>query len=411
MKNSNIIGIDISMEYMLISFFHEGMREPETISLINGSQIYKIPLCAAYDAKNGKWYFGDEAAAHGTHDEGCFIDHIFERALRGESVHISDQDREAKDVLQRFLRKILGHTISFAGIPIPDQMIVTMDECKPEMIKLLSEIIELTGFAPNGVTFVDHIESFYYYALSQPRNLSIHDVLLYEELGKSLKVTRLSHAGRSIPQEIKLSSEGYSIEDSDKDTIFYDILKTTLENHIVTTVYLTGDWFDDEWMNKSLSYMGKGRRVFAGKNLFCKGACYAAHWSQHPNQWNYSYIGVNEIGVHVSLRITEKGKQRFLRLVTADSKWYESQKACEVILSGEPAFDLWIQAPEQKDATLRTLELTDFPVRQERMTRIRIEAVPKSAKEIVISVKDLGFGELCPGTLRVWNYCMQLDER
>ena len=44
------IGLELNMDYAMISSFTQGMSEPETISRVNGSEVYQIPT--ALDRKS-----------------------------------------------------------------------------------------------------------------------------------------------------------------------------------------------------------------------------------------------------------------------------------------------------------------------------------------------------------------------
>lgn len=39
------IGIDLNEKYAMISYYAEGMSEPNTFSMVTGSEVYQIPLC------------------------------------------------------------------------------------------------------------------------------------------------------------------------------------------------------------------------------------------------------------------------------------------------------------------------------------------------------------------------------
>ena len=69
----------------------------------------------------------------------------------------------------------------------------------------------------------------------------------------------------------------------------FGILKDCFRGHIVSSVYLTGDGFDGDWMKQSVAFLCQGRRAFVGKNLYSKGACYAALCSEQQENWDYVY--------------------------------------------------------------------------------------------------------------------------
>ena len=157
-------------------------------------------------------------------------------------------------------------------------------------------------------------------------------------------------------------------------------------------------------MKQSLGRLCHGRRVFLGKNLYSKGACYAGYIKDGNEKWPYTYIGDNELKLNVSLKVLSSNNMEFVNLISAGESWYEEKGECEVILDGTPEFECWIQRPESRRATVEVLELNDLPKRENRMTRLRITATPLSDKEVRLTIRDLGFGELSKSTGRIWEH-------
>ena len=167
---------------------------------------------------------------------------------------------------------------------------------------------------------------------------------------------------------------------------------------------------DGEWMKESLSFLCKGRRVFMGKNLYSKGACYAAarKCMKTENSWQFVYMGDNEMKVNVSLKVQRQGKTELLTLINAGDNWYETVGECEVLLDGSNEIDFWLQLPNSKEAQIEKLTLADLPKRPPRTTRLRIKAQPVSDMEVKIKIKDLGFGEIFKSSDKTWEYMMSL---
>jgi hypothetical protein len=100
---------------------------------------------------------------------------------------------------------------------------------------------------------------------------------------------------------------------------------------------------------------------------------------------------------------------RFLTLIEAGQSWYETDGECEVILDGSSEVTVWIQKPDSRQADVEVLELTDLPERENRTTRIRINAKPVSDRKIRIELRDLGFGEIVPSTNQVWIHTIGVE--
>ena len=57
---------------------------------------------------------------------------------------------------------------------------------------------------------------------------------------------------------------------------------------------------------------------------------------------------------------------------------------------------------------MESVELAALPPRENRTTRIRIDAIPKSDHEVQMTLTDVGMGELVPGTGKKWEYLLTL---
>ena len=264
------------------------------------------------------------------------------------------------------------------------------------------------GLLPEQFMVIDHKESFYYFALSQPESLWIHDVYLFENDGKNIHYYGLKRDTRTTPQVVSIKESIKTPMEEQKDAEFLSLLQKAFENQIITTVYLVGEGFEGGWMKDSLTYICRGRRAFMGNNLYCKGACYAGFVRDHGENWKRIYMGENEMKFNLSLKIRDKGDLSFYTLISAGRNWFETKGECEVILSGSGEIDFWKQLPNSREAVIETLELTDLPSRPDRTTRLRITATPVSDEKIEVKIRDLGFGEIYRSTDKVWRYTMTM---
>ena len=330
------IGIDMDDRNAVISYYKAGMREPETLSTIAGSEIYQIPVALIKKRGIGQWFIGEEAK---------------------------------------------------------------------KMALLQNEDL---GLGRSQLILQDRKESFYYFVYNQKQELWLHDIFLFDCRGDEVRCCATVRDTRTVPQMVTITEEVHALDGTHKDESFYKILLDSFHGHICSSVYLVGDGFDGDWMKMSLSYMCKGRRAFIGKNLYSKGACYAAIVREQKNPWPYVYMGDNEMKVNVSLKVKNGGKWEFLSLINAGDNWYEASGECEVLLDGDKEIDFWLQLPHSRDARIEKLELSDLPERKPKTTRLRISAKPVSDSQVKIKIRDLGFGEIVKSSDLTWEYTMSL---
>lgn len=399
-------GLDLGNEYAQLTYYTKQMEEPDTISTVAGSEIYQIPIALCKRQGIGQWYYGREALMVMEREEGYGSDHLWRRALAGEKVRIEGEKYTAAELLVLFIRKLLqlpqklGASLELAFIT------VTIDTLNQDKMRLIAELMKMMDVPKEQYAVMDYQESFYYYALSQKEELWIHDAALFDYAKSNLRYYYMERNQTSTPQVVNIHQKNYGPLIGNKDTAFSDVIVDAFSRKIYSSVYLIGDGFDGDWMQQSLRYLCNGRHVFIGKNLYAKGACYASMVRTGIKEWNYVYIGENEMKVNVSLKVMDGEDLSFHTLISAGENWYEAKQECEVLLSDTKTVDFWLQLPDSREAKIESLELTDLPNRPERMTRLRIITEAVSDSEIKVLIQDLGFGDVYRRSGKTWEYRM-----
>lgn len=402
------IGIDFNEKYAMVSYYAPGMSEPCTVSLVTGSECYQISMCVSKKKGIGQWFFGEEAKKNALEGETVCAESLLRRAIAGEQIEIEGQAYEMVDLFFLFFKKILALPQKAGANFIPDKLVIAVEKLNQDMIAMFSSFIEKLEFPVECLIMIDYRESFYYYALSQAKELCLHDVALYYGSQGKFWFWLLSYDKGTQPKVVTMEEKVFEPALLEKDESFLRVVRETLPGHIISAVYLIGDGFDGNWMHKSLAEICRGRRAFLGKNLFSKGACYAGAAKSEKDMWPFVYMGDNEFKINLSLKVENRGNTEFFTLLSAGENWYESKGECEVILQGEHCVDFWLTHPKSRQASVQRLELTDLPKRPERTTRLRITAKPVSAEHVNVTIRDMGFGEIFKSSEKVWEHTMLL---
>ncbi|MDD6038449.1 MAG: DUF5716 family protein [bacterium] len=404
------IGIDLDDANAMVSFSYAD-AEPQTVSPTAGSEMFLIPIAICKHANTDGWAFGEEARRLAKSGLGHCEDHLFERAKTGEKVSIDGQMYEVSELFARFLRKMIMMATRLGPKTHLAKLVIAVRMLDANVIQLLEDTVARMHLDRELVHFMDYKESFYYYGIHQSEELSRHGMGLFEYRGSQVDFWCLDREKKSVPQLMSIRKEQYRIEavdDGQKDELFARMIPQAFGKQIISTIYLVGNGFDSGWMKRSLNLLCQGRRVFLGKNLYSKGACYAAMDFARKEPMKYVYIGEHEMKSNVSLKVYERGQVSFLTLVTAGIPWYEAKGSCEVIVDGDASIDFWLQQPSSREAKIETLSLNELPQRKPRTTRLRIEARPVSDRQVRMILTDLGFGEIEPATNKRWEYILQL---
>lgn len=407
-NNSYYIGIDITDKNAIISYYQPNMEEPETLSTVAGSEVYQIPIVLAKRKDLGQWYYGDDARKMAMNGEMIFVDNLYRRAVNGEKIVIEEETYKAEDLLALYFKKLIDLPQKLGNLSVCNKLVLTVERLSKENMDMFWRILPKLNLNSEQFMVVDHKESFYYFALSQKEELWFHDVYLFEYEKGAIHSYGIKRDLRTTPQVISITESPKTSVLGDRDLEFQRILQQNFENKIVSTAYLVGDGFDGEWMKNSLTFLCRGRRAFMGKNLFSKGACYAAWARENEDQWPFIYMGENEMKFNLSLKVKNHGELQFYNLISAGRNWFESKGECELILSDTSEIDFWKQLPNSREAIIETLELTDMPCRPDRTTRVRIIAKPVADDKVNIEIKDMGFGELFRATDKSWHYTMTM---
>ncbi len=402
-----IAGVDIGKDSTFLSFVTSEMDEPMTVSTVMGSESFQIPTALAKKKGIGQWFIGNDALSQERLSMAIGCDRFYEKALDDEKVYVEGEEFLARDLLSVYFRKLLSMPVSGITKVELSLLVICVEELDMRVFSTMNAVAQRLNLSRNKLYLIDKSESFYYYTLSQERSIFLHDVLLLDYDGATLKHCFLNKDVRTKPVTVTLEkgSDGELLDM--KDERLYDIAESLLKGRIVSGIYLTGDGFDGDWLKKSLSLMLQGRRLFLGKNLYSKGACFAGMVRLSLKEWPYVYIGDNELKLNISLKVIDSNEMKFVTLLSAGENWYDEKGECECILDGNPSLELYIRKPDVRRDEVVYLPLLGFPERENRTSRIRIEAIPVSDSEVKMIVTDLGFGEISPQTKKTWEHIIR----
>lgn len=410
MENHFYLGIDLDDQNAVISCYELNRREPETLSMVAGSEAYQIPVLLAKKKGVEQWSIGEDAKRLAISQGEEETANLLTRALKREMVFVDGERYLASELLCLYLKKLLLLAGRLGNHQKPNKLVICLKRLSREATELFAEIVPKLGLQEKQVTLLDRKECFYYFAYHQPKDLTLHDIFLFDYKEEDIFCCRLTSNQNTKPQIVTLVEEIRSVGTNHKDESFFQILQDCFAGRIVSSSYLTGGGFDGGWMKQSVSFLCQGRRAFMGKNLYSKGACYAAAVQDGQKEWNYVYLGDNEMKVNVSLKVLNKDTIEFFTLINAGDNWYETVGKCEVILDGTPEIAFWLQPPKGREAKIERLELSDLPKRPNKMTRLRIIAKPLSDEKVQIQIRDLGFGDFYKSSGKIWEYVMSFAE-
>lgn len=417
-----LIGFDLCNDYSQISYFNFDLKDPKTVSTAAGEERFLIPSVILKKGGMDKWYFGEEAIKKAT-EEDILIRDLLDKCSEENSIELEGEKYEASYLLELFLKKTLGFlTYEGLGSKIPDYIVFTLRSVNDKIAKVLRKAAIHIGIPEQNIYIQDHQESFVEYTIHQKNELWNHHVVLLEFEKDYLTSCKLKINTQTSPITATVSKESFthikpleiidnenneSIKEKQEqlDRLVREELKKYFSSSVISCVFLCGDGFDGEWAKETLRFLCSGRRVFQGKNLYSKGACYlAARKAQDAEAFDYLFLSDNKLKYNIGLDVIDKGEKKYFSLLTAGVNWYEASKDCELILDDESCVELKLIPMDKKDIRTVIINLHDLPDRPNGTIRVRLQVKFESANKGIVIVSDLGFGEIYFSSNKVWKH-------
>lgn len=374
-----ILGIDICNETSQLSFFDENAQQPESIPLKGTEVILKNPVS---------------------------IHEILETMQEGVPVLLEELTKLIAYLIETAKKYTKQNNISYICVTVDDFTILILDSIKQAFINL--------GFPLDKLSFISHDESCAYYAYSMKKELWNGGILLldYNELGlqSSLYVNRKINDKEVIIEDCSYfqDEEILHVIKGDKvlneiEEYLINICKQVMNGKIISSIYLTGKGFDTAtFPDGFIQFICNKHKVFAGQNLYVKGACIAAYEELTHNQFaNMLFACKNRVTTGIEMGILERGKNKMLRIVKAGTNWYQSSRTMNFIVDDYNELKLCMIPITAKDQYEEVINFSEFPYREGKTTRIQVEFKFTADDRCFVTVKDKGFGEIAKSSGKV----------
>ena len=408
-----LVGIDLGERLTQVSCFDFKSYEPVSIGrMMDGERNFEIPTAMAVNTKKGEWYWVDEEIDD--KEDVIYFHYLLADVMRGDTISVGAYSVESYQILKRFLVKVLSILTEYYPQDKIKKLVVTVPEKSERLTGCLQKIGEELNLPPGTIVVQNHRQSYMYYAISQPKELWLNNVGLFELENKKLSYLQINIDRKTIPYIIGVTqkdlTEGMdleSLEEQGSETISYAFLNaanTALHKQYVTTVYVTGRGFEKEWAGEALKQLCTGRRVFSGQNLFTKGACYAARELSGAGKLGEClFLDEEMIASNVSLRLYKDARLQDIIMAKAGSVWRDVDASVDVIPDEEDEIQITVQNVLKHETRAHMLSLSGFAGRENKMTRFTIRIRFADSTTCIVTLKDNGFGEFCPSSNRVWE--------
>lgn len=426
MKEKLIVGYDLGNRFSQISCCTYENSIPETLSLVAGAQVYNIPTVLCKRPGVSQWFYGKDAFRHAETEEGFLADDLVEGARRGEPVFLDEEEYDPVALLTLFVKRSLS---LLNVVSSPDRiaaLMFTCEELDERMVEVLNAVSAGLGLKTALISYQSHLESFFHYTIRQPEELWQQQVLVCDYAGERMRFFCMQCNRHTTPVVAFMDKEEYpflsgaaGIEDAalqdslyrQLDARFLEITKKVCEGRIISSVYLIGEDFSEEWLKESLRFLCRGRRVFQGNNLYSKGACYGMteRLSASETGKNYVFLGEDKLKSNIGMKVRRRGEDSYYALLDAGTSWYEAVGNVDFLLEEGNSFSLIITPLNGRDIKRAEVTLEGLPVRTGAFSRLHMELRMTAKNHVRLSVEDMGFGELFPASHQMWTESFEVE--
>lgn len=414
MERGSILGYDLNEKYCQISYYNEAKEEPETLEV--SSDNYQIPL--SLGKMDGQWVYGLEAECLKAVDESLFVEDLFTKAFYRRKVAVGKKTYDAVWLLAKFIRLTLER---FEEI---DYLTFTTPFTSVDMSKMLKSIGKHLGIPKDRVYVQDYKESFCQYMFYQPKELwQYESALIFCDATKikAYMLRRLNVVNNrekelfvTVDEVAKahikeLEAIHLLMDDEEKarnaDESFKAFIQSVFEKKVISSVYLTGEGFENNWYPNSLKVLCNGRRAFVGNNLYSKGACYTSVRICRDDNDGPIYLDETKMTQRISLRMRVNGKEGWYPIVSWGTRWYEADGEWEVLLEDDSDLEVHIESLAGEELQVEKISMKGLPERTDYSLRLKIEIMFLEEQLCRLTLRDIGFGDFYPAT----GFCVTKD--
>lgn len=395
MSKGVILGIDFSMEFTQLAYLDED-GNPQSISF-GTEDNYLIPTVVCYNSELKEWSAGEEAVNKGRLGNS----HLY----KGLPEMFQEQtDNEKMDnIMTTYMSYLLKIAVNYCNGRLIKNILITLEDVNPQIMEGLTKTFVKLGYSENDIKIMSHSESFVYYVLNQNKDIWINKVYFLNLTKEGFSCRKLNVIkGRQFKMaDVKVEDLSDILtlqmtQDSPEaaDVIVSDYMDEQLKSNVVSAVFLSGEGFYIDGWEKTLSLICRNRRVFKGNNLIVKGAAYGAReFFYTPVLSDFLISCKGRTRVKVTMEVKHKERESSVTLSNIGDYWYQARSKVECIMEQPTEAEFEIHDIMNHTNEHFKIDLTEFPKRPSKTTRIEIDFRYLSENKFEIEIRDLGFGE------------------
>ena len=428
------LGLDLGPEYTQLSYYNADTREPESVYHEEAKDTYMLPNIMFYSAYHKRmgdnqndcykfidlsgWCVGARASAYRFEDKGTVVDGIYESTLKNENIEVEGRGYKASDLMVKMLVLHIKQFTDTLGGFVIKRLTVTVADTDPRIIQAVRGLKTALRLSHDQFNIVSHLDSGLCYIFAQPEPLRNNSVGLFDFGRAGLDFYRIDMTRKyplivttqHINYHDKMNLRRFGRYHEDMDETFADIVKECTEQVFISSVFLSGLGFSENWMKQSATVLCQGRRVFVGQNIYTKGACYRSLGGVYTESLSRYFIDTEQtVKTNIGINLMDE-KNTFWPIVYGGLEWFNTRGRVVVFLDDTRRIQIVYQDILTEEEYIETIEIYGLPARPPKTTKLSIEVEYYGADKGAIVIRDMGFGNLYPTTNKIYRKEFDISE-
>lgn len=397
------VGLDLRDDRTQIAVMGPSQTEPEVLTVNDGDGEDTIRIETS-------------VAVPGSEER---IGGILEKIVSQETIYVEGRESDPVNILAAFLRKTLSLTKKKYPRESIKMLVVTTEYHDYRLIAVIYRALEKLGIDKERAMVIGRRQSYIYYVMSQKKELWINQVGMFEFRQGQLMYFQMQIDRSRRPMLVRVKEKDYSdyVElltgeehsAEEKASIFEGMVQGAIHGQIITSLYMTGEGFDDGFADDVMKRLCVGRHLFQGDNLHVCGACYmASEAGAEKRMEEFIYLDEDSVPSYISIEAYTDAKQQEVLLAKAGTLWYQIDRELDMIPDGDQELELHIKNASTKEKTVHFIPMEGIVGRTNRRARIGVRIRFAGADRCIITIRDKGFGEFFPSSYRIWEETIML---
>ncbi len=407
------IGISLEDDIAQVCCLNPSTKEAESLCTADDHMNYQIPIELFKLRDEDTWLFGKAAHERAIADNRTIIKGFAKDYASEDLITANGAAYRKRDLLKVFFVKLLSVVKAYYPEGKPGKITFALRDQNGTLAEDLKDICSELKINRDDVEVISFAESYASYALCQKEELWTRGTGLFEYDRDGLHYYALSirkYNPRIVEiRQTDLSSfmgpDDYKIKDFTwLDETFKKIVKDLNVPGNVSAVYLSGRGFSTPWQKESIKSLCNGSRLFAGQNLYSKGACLA------------SYLRTGEMERSRFILLSDTVCKKDISVYVYTEKGYAYYPVCK---TGQPLASV----DEELDIMLYKTEnvwlfIRDIVNNKDTFTSFRLDGISNlndysgvcdisfkmdSPRVLSVKAKDKGFGIFIQSSGKTWN--------